>query len=148
MIRFTKKFCFALIFVVPALAESSIQDTDKAAQYFADKLNFEINTFGVQKIVDGKVSNAVIIDVRSAKAYAEGHIPGSINIPAEKYDDFEGAQADFPDLSKDKVNVVYCYVPGCNLSQKAAKKFASLGYPVKEMIGGFKAWKDEGRPVK
>ena len=142
------KYFVAMVFVLPALADNPLQDTDKAVQYFTDRLNFETNTFGVQNIVDGKVSNRTIIDVRSAKAYAEGHIPGAINIPAEKYDDFDGSQIEFPGLSKDKINVLYCYVPGCNLAQKAAKKFASLGYPVKEMMGGFKAWKDEGRSVE
>jgi rhodanese-related sulfurtransferase len=36
----------------------------------------------------------------------------------------------------------------CNLAQKAAKKFASLGYPVKEMAGGFTEWEKKKYPIE
>ncbi len=36
----------------------------------------------------------------------------------------------------------------CFLSQKAAQKLATFGYPVKEVNGGFKAWKDHAYPIE
>jgi rhodanese-related sulfurtransferase len=36
----------------------------------------------------------------------------------------------------------------CNLGEKAAKKFTSLGYPVKEMVGGFEEWKRHKLPIE
>ena len=43
--------------------------------------------------------------------------------------------------------VTYCWGPGCNGATRAALEFALLGYPVKEMLGGFEYWVREGLPV-
>jgi hypothetical protein len=43
--------------------------------------------------------------------------------------------------------VVYCWGPGCNGATRAGLIIAELGYPVKEMIGGFEYWAREGLPV-
>jgi hypothetical protein len=40
--------------------------------------------------------------------------------------------------------VTYCWGPGCNGATRAALEFARLGYPVREMIGGFEYWVREG----
>ncbi len=140
-----------LSFVSSAYATSSdqkkIQDTQAAAKYFEDKLNFTAVPGTVKKVSEGKVEG-VIIDLRKKEHFDKGHIPGAINIPFDKFDGFEGAQTEFPGLSKDKINYLYCYELLCNLSQKAAKKFASLGYPVKEVEGGFKAWEEHDYPVE
>ncbi len=128
-------------------AQSPIQDTATAEQYFKHELEFKTNPYGVRQVVDGKVKNVTIVDVRSAKSYKEGHVPGAINIPEEKYSTFEGNETEFPGLRKDGYNYVYCYSATCNLAQKAAKKFASLGYPVKEMVGGYHTYK-EHNPVE
>lgn len=127
--------------------DKGIQDTPKAAQYFEDELNFKTNPHGVKGVLDGKVKNVTIVDVRGAKDFAKGHIPGAINIPYDQFNGFEGTQTEFPGLRKDGHNYVYCYGLLCNLSQKAAKKFASLGYPVKEIVGGYESWVEEGFPV-
>jgi rhodanese-related sulfurtransferase len=42
--------------------------------------------------------------------------------------------------------VTYCWGPGCNGATRAALEFATLGYPVKEMIGGYEYWVREGFP--
>ena len=89
------------------------------------------------------MTNINIIDVRSAEAYNKGHIPGAINIPGEKYSGFEGPETDIPGLRKDAFNCVYCYSPTCNLGLKAARKFASLGFPSKEIVGGYTTWVEE-----
>lgn len=124
-----------------------IQDTEAAAKYFEDELNFTANPGSVKKVSEGK-ADGIIIDLRKKEDFDKGHIPGAINIPFDKYDGFEGLQTEFPGLAKNKINYVYCYELLCNLSQKAAKKFASLGYPVKEVKGGFKAWEEHKYSVE
>ncbi|TGV62425.1 rhodanese-like domain-containing protein, partial [Mesorhizobium sp. M00.F.Ca.ET.158.01.1.1] len=42
--------------------------------------------------------------------------------------------------------VVYCAGPHCNGADRAAFKLASLGLPVKIMIGGISGWQDEDLP--
>jgi rhodanese-related sulfurtransferase len=44
--------------------------------------------------------------------------------------------------------VTYCWGPGCNGATRAALALATLGYRVKEMIGGFEYWAREGLPVE
>ena len=129
-------------------SQKEIQDTVKAAKFFEDELNYKTNPHGVKMAVDGKVKNVTIVDLRSAKDFAKGHIPGAINLPYNKYGNFEGAETEFAGLRKDGLNYVYCYELFCNLSLKAAKKFASLGYPVKEMVGGFSEWKKHKYPIE
>ncbi|MBY0292856.1 MAG: rhodanese-like domain-containing protein [Alphaproteobacteria bacterium] len=126
----------------------SPQDTKAAAEFFRHELNFKTNPHGVNSAIKDKQKNITIVDVRSAEEFAKGHIPGAINLPWDKYNGFDGPDTTFPELRKDGYNYVYCYQLLCNLSQKAAVKFASLGYPVKEMVGGFAEWEKEKYPIE
>jgi rhodanese-related sulfurtransferase len=62
----------------------------------------EISTAELKKLVDGGI-NFFLVDSRTAEEYAEGHIPGAVNIPPER-DTF------FPGLPKNKYirMVFYC----------------------------------------
>jgi rhodanese-related sulfurtransferase len=62
-------------------------------------------------------------------------VPGAINLPKGSWDKPEG-------LRKDAMNVVYCYTQQCHLAANACVRFASQGYPVMEMDGGFEAWQE------
>ena len=119
---------------------SKIQDTKKAECYFKDEMAFTSTPYEIKSIIDRK-EHVVIVDVRSEKDYNAGHIPGAINIPCEKWNMFTGSETEFPGLIKDGINYVYCYALLCDLSKRAAQKFAAAGYPVKEIKGGFEAWK-------
>ncbi len=118
-----------------------IQNTKKAARYFKDELAFTSNPYSVKFALDKK-ERTIIVDVRSEKDYNAGHIPGAINIPCEKWISLDNPKAEIPGLIRDGFNYVYCYALLCSLSTRAAQKFASLGYPVKEIKGGFAAWKE------
>ena len=133
---------------ISATITTDAQNSSDAIKFFEDKLNFETNPYGVKTVIESKTKNVTIVDVRSAKDFSEGHIPGAINIPGDEYSWFIGSEKEFPQLRKDGYNYIYCYKHLCNLAQKAAKKFASLGYPVKEMVGGFRSWKEEGYPIE
>lgn len=124
-----------------------IQDNQAAAQYFQHELDFKTNPMGVKAVLEGKVKNVIIVDVRAKKDYDAVHIEGAINIPYDEHKGFSGDETEFAGLTKDGFNYVYCYKLLCNLSAKACQKFASLGYPVKEIQGGFQSWVDHNFPV-
>lgn len=130
------------------LDSNNIQDSQKAYAYFQNELEYTTNPAGVKKAALDATSKIVIVDVRTEDAYKTGHIPRAINLPFKKYNSFEGNETEFPGLRKDAYNYVYCYESGCNLGQKAAKKFASLGYPVREVVGGYASWKDHKYPIE
>jgi rhodanese-related sulfurtransferase len=125
-----------------------LQDTQKAVEYFDAELNFKTNAHFIKRAVKEQRKDVVIVDVRAAKDFDKGHIPGAINVPFDKFGTFEGPETAFEGLRKDAFNCVYCYTPTCNLAQKAARKFASLGYPVKEIQGGFEGWTQHQHPVE
>ena len=104
-----------------------------AAEYFAAKLAFETDADDVASDLASGDAGFVLVDARSAEAYAAGHIPG-----ARGRDE---PLADGP-------IVVYCWGPGCNGATKLAHRLAERGRPVKEMIGGFEYWVREGHPVE
>ena len=126
---------------------NNIQNTSKATEYFTNELDFTTNPYGLNAAIKAK-ENIIIVDIRSAKDYEKEHIPGAINLPMDKYKSFTGDETEFPGLKKDRINYVYCYALLCNGGKKACKKFASLGYPVKEVKGGFKEWLAQGYQVE
>jgi rhodanese-related sulfurtransferase len=81
----------------------------------------------------------VLVDARSAGAYARGHVPGAVNIPHRTIGT-ETMRA-YP---AGTLFVVYCAGPHCNGAARAAVRMASLGFAVKEMFGGITGWRDEG----
>lgn len=131
-----------------ATQTSNLQNASQAIQFFEEEMKYLTNPHDLKQSIDKKDQTITIIDVRSAKDYAAGHIPGAINIPYEKHDGFHGNETEFKGLRKDGYNVVYCYELLCNLAKHAAIKFASLGYPVKELTGGFDTWKEKGNPIE
>ena len=76
----------------------------------------------------------IILDVRRADEFAEGHIPGAINIPNESIGTAEISE--LPD--KDQLILVYCR--SGNRSKQASKKLVALGYTNIVEFGGIIDW--------
>lgn len=80
-----------------------------------------------------KTQNAVLLDVRTAEEYAEGHIPKSKNLPLQVID----KAARFID-NKDVPVFVYCKSGGrSSMAQEALK---SMGYKKVTNLGGISAY--------
>jgi len=131
----------------PGDATAKMQNTRAAARYFENGANFTIAPIDVKAALE-KNQKITIVDVRATIDYKAGHIPGALDIPYDQWDHFEGSQTHFPALRKDGFNYVYGYDAADSSGQKAASKFAAAGYPVKEMRGGFQAWKDHNYPTE
>ena len=85
-----------------------------------------------------------MIDARSPEAFAAGHVPGAVNLPPRGH----RRRPRPPPPSRDgAIAVTYCAGPHCNASTLAALRLAQLGYPVKEMLGGWDYWCRDGYPV-
>jgi rhodanese-related sulfurtransferase len=110
------------------------QDPAKARAYFEDKLAFTTGPVELNRMLKSN-EDITVVDVREAEDFAKGHIPGAINLPKGSWDNPTG-------LSKDKTSVVYCYTQVCHLAATAAAAFASQGFPVMELEGGFETWKE------
>ena len=82
-------------------------------------------------------ANYIILDVRRPDEYAEGHIPGAINVANEEI----GAE-EIPELP-DKAQLILVYCRSGRRSKEAAEKLVTLGYRNIVEFGGILDWKGE-----
>lgn len=87
-------------------------------------------------------SNVVVLDVRTAAEFAEGHIQGAILIDQGQSDFMEKAKATLP---AGKTIAVYCR--SGRRSANAAGRLADAGYKCVNLKGGIIAWKKANMPV-
>ena len=119
--------------VVPAAASAA------AVAHYEASLGFETDCWDVNHSLTTGQQDFVLLDVRSAEAYAAGHVPGAIHLPHGKL--VESKLREWP---AETLFVTYCAGPHCNGATKGAIRLAKLGRPVKIMIGGVTGWIDEG----
>lgn len=114
-------------------------EPDEVAAHYARRLRLETDCADVGARLASGDADFVLLDVRSADAFAAGHVPGAQHLhhselTAERL-------ADFPSGTR---FVVYCWGPHCNGATKGAARLGSLGFAAKEMLGGVWGWKQEG----
>lgn len=90
-------------------------------------------------------NDVVVLDVRTPKEFARGHIAGAININIH--------DATFPQyvstLDRDKIYIVHCAVnPRKGRGDKSINIMTKLGFQnLLSMDGGINAWKRAGLPI-
>ena len=84
-----------------------------------------------------KESGYIILDVRRPDEYAEGHIPGAINIPNEKI-----GTAEISELP-DKSQLILVYCRSGRRSKEASEKLVKLGYTNIVEFGGIQDYEGE-----
>jgi rhodanese-related sulfurtransferase len=117
-------------------------DHDAQLAFYQAKLAYETDSWDLKTALeDGQ--DIVVVDGRSAEAYEREHIPGAVNIPHRTI-----SEESLAGLSRSSLYVAYCDGIGCNASTKTAVKMATLGFRVKELIGGLDWWKRDGHPTE
>jgi rhodanese-related sulfurtransferase len=112
---------------------------DAALAHFEGSLQFETDCWDVHSVLGTPQQDFVLLDVRGTEKYAQGHLPGAIDLAHRKI--IGSKLAEYPD---DTLFVTYCAGPHCNGAARAAIRLAKLGRPVKTMPGGVTGWLDEG----
>ena len=84
-----------------------------------------------------KESGYTILDVRRPDEYADGHIPGAINLPNESI-----GTSEIPELP-DKEQLILVYCRSGRRSKEASEKLVKLGYTNIVEFGGILDWKGE-----
>ena len=100
----------------PAMATFQRVNSDEAAKMMAAEQGY------------------LIVDVRTAGEYADGHIPNAINIPNESI------HTTPPKELPDKAQKIFVYCRSGARSQQAAQKLANMGYTNIVEMGGIKDW--------
>lgn len=89
------------------------------------------------KTIMAENDNYIIVDVRTAEEYQEGHIPGAINIPNEDIVDV------MPSELPDKEQLILIYCRSGNRSKQAAQKLLDMGYTNLVEFGGIIDWTED-----
>ena len=86
--------------------------------------------------------NVVVLDVRTADEFKDGHLEGALNIDQAQSDFIQKAKGMLP---TEKTIAVYCR--SGRRSANAAERLAAEGYKCVNLKGGIHAWKEAGMPV-
>ncbi len=111
---------------------------EQAKAHFAAAFAYETDCWDVHDALS-KGADFVLLDVRNAELYAQGHVPGAVHLPHGKI--IASKLAHWP---PETIFVTYCAGPHCNGAARGALRLAELGRPVKIMTGGICGWRDEG----
>ena len=109
--------------------------------HYENKLRFEIDSADLAEFFKHYTNGEkiIVIDTRTPDGFAYEHIPGAINFPHRTMN-----EETTKNLDKKSLYITYCDGIGCNASTKGASKLSSLGFQVKELIGGLEWWKRDG----
>jgi rhodanese-related sulfurtransferase len=84
----------------------------------------------------------VLLDVRTPQEYAEGHLPGALNLDVRG----SGFAARLASLDRGALYAVYCH--SGSRSALALRQMAASGFTrVVDLAGGITAWSPGGRQV-
>ena len=127
---------------VDATMDSAAVDpspTVTAAELTAGKISKQ----RVRIVMDA--GNAILIDARDAGEYAEGHLPGAINIPYDNFVDYQHILDER--VPYDATIIVYCTSKTCDLGEKLIRELRLMDYQhVVLYPGGWDAWSEAGYP--
>jgi rhodanese-related sulfurtransferase/biotin operon repressor len=91
-----------------------------------------------QRMTDGLVT---LVDVRPSDEFADGHIPGALNIPLAEL------KARLDELQSDTDIVAYCRGPWCVLAFEAVAFLREHGRRASRLEGGLPEWRQAGMAV-
>jgi rhodanese-related sulfurtransferase len=94
-----------------------------------------------------QASNTVlVVDVRDAASYQDGHIPGAVNVP---YADVDRRATDLGRQAGRRSIVLYCSCPSEHASVEAALLLYRHGLTqVSALVGGYPAWVKAGGDIE
>ena len=107
-------------------------------RHYQSKLAYEMDSADLYEALQNGEA-IVVVDGRSARAFEDEHIPDAISLPHREISAHSTAS-----LDTSKLYVCYCDGIGCNASTKTALKLLTLGFQVRELMGGLDWWKRDG----
>ena len=93
----------------------------------------------VRRLEDG---DTILLDVRPALEYQQGHITGARSIPVEQM------SARLDELNPDQEVVAYCRGPYCVFADEAVALLRSRGYTARRYAEGYPEWAAAGLPIE
>jgi ArsR family transcriptional regulator len=88
-----------------------------------------------------KDKSVLLLDVRPEDEFAQGHLPGALNVPLGQL----GKR--LSKLPKGTQIVAYCRGPYCVLSFEAVAALRAKGFDARRLEDGYPEWKGAGLPI-
>ena len=128
-----KRLLTMIMFAALAVGCGNAQNKTATKKIDNESTTTRITTVGVEKFTEIiRQKDVRLIDVRTPKEYAEGHIYGADNIDVNA--------ADFGERIKNIEGKVAVYCRSGKRSMKAAEQLAAQGCTVYNLRGGILAW--------
>jgi len=106
-----------------------------------DSVVRQIDDQGAVKAFNAKRKNAIFVDARPDAAYAQGHVPGAVNIRLEHLRDARIVNR----LREAPAIIVYGQNPGTASAMALAKRLLAMGMANVELFdAGMDAWRHMG----
>ena len=116
----------------------------KTAHDLVAQAKLSVNEVSLSDAPDAIRGADLLLDVREADEYANGHIPGAVHISRGL---LEFKLSNDPNLSSRDLKIVrYCKNSG--RAALASKSLHDMGYMnIQSIAGGFDAWAQAGNPI-
>jgi rhodanese-related sulfurtransferase/DNA-binding transcriptional ArsR family regulator len=124
-----------------SLAENRVAEIREVVRDFLDERN-AMNAISNEELWSRiQLNDVIVLDVRPAKEFSSGHIPGAISIPLSEL------RERLNEIPNKREVVAYCRGPYCVLSPEAVKILRDEGYDATRLEEGLPEWKEAGFPV-
>lgn len=132
----------ALVSAVCVVAERQAGELERVARtYF--RVRDELDAISRGELLDRMQSGEVVlVDVRPADEFAQGHVPGARSIPLEEL------ERRLRELPPDQEVIAYCRGPYCVLAYEAVALLRKKGRTARRLERGFPEWRAAGLPVE
>jgi rhodanese-related sulfurtransferase len=103
-----------------------------------------VRTIGELQVLDQLRSGGRCVDCRQPAYYAQGTLPGAVNIPHQDID------ARRHELDPSRPTVLFCNGPQCTATPRAVAALLAAGYPAEALLyyrGGIHDWVTLGLPL-
>ena len=140
--RLADEAALALLSALRNVAERNLAEVGRIVQgYFSDRDGMEPVSHA-ELLERSRAGLVTVLDVRPADEFAQGHLPGAVNIPLSEL------EARLADLDPDKEVVAYCRSTYCVLSFEAVAALRGFGFDARRLEDGLPEWKAAGLPVR
>lgn len=138
--RLADENVFGLWQALRELASERLAEVDAIVEdYLGTRTALE--TPDPSQLADGLDDSVVLLDVRPAHEYEEGHLAGARSVPIDELEE------KVDELPEDKQFLVYCRGPFCVYSDEAVSILREGGREAHRLDPGLPDWRSVGVPV-
>jgi rhodanese-related sulfurtransferase len=126
---------------IRVLAEKRLAEVEQISRRFFERTR-DLEPIDREALVKRvRKGEVIVLDVRPAKEYRSGHIPGALSIPIQEL------KRHLSELPKNQEIVAYCRGPYCVFSDQAVELLRAKGFQAVRLDEGVLDWRARGLPV-